>query len=194
MEEKEGACRGMLFSGCLEWLVVGRGEVRAGPGEAPLFYVVGINQALRCPGLAFSFPACLCQAPAEPGVAMATSEEPISLVMSVVQRLAWSLKLLARGLFCCPQFLSMPHPVPRGHSSGTLPSCRWLAKVLLPRPVWIAISFPPKSEVGSAVRVADSGSLKHPYTQAPLQLLLVAGTLLFPLPSVPPESQTFWRE
>lgn len=37
----------------------GRGEVWAGAGEAPLLYLVGINQVLRCPGLAFSFPACL---------------------------------------------------------------------------------------------------------------------------------------
>lgn len=41
--------------------------------------------------------------------------------------------------------------------------------------------------------VTDPGSLKHPYTQVPLERLLLASTLFFLL-SVPPESQTFWRE
>lgn len=41
----------------------GRG-LGAGAEEAPLLYLAGINQALPCPGLAFSFPAFLCQAPA----------------------------------------------------------------------------------------------------------------------------------
>lgn len=48
---------------------------------------------------------------------MATSEEPISLVMFVAQRLAYSLKLPASSLLCCPQFLFIPHPVPTGNSS-----------------------------------------------------------------------------
>lgn len=43
----------------LEWLVV-TGE-RSGAGKAPSLYPVGINQVLSCPGLAFSFPAFLCQ-------------------------------------------------------------------------------------------------------------------------------------
>lgn len=40
---------------------------------------------------------------------MATSEEPISLVISMVQSLAWSCELPelpARGLLCCPDFSS----------------------------------------------------------------------------------------
>lgn len=53
---------------------------------------------------------------------MATSEEPISLVMSVVQRLAQGSELLARGLRCCPQFpsdfsrslIQFPEAIPQG--------------------------------------------------------------------------------
>lgn len=82
--------RGLLWGRWLEWLVVGREEVWAGAGEASLLYLVGINQVLLCPGLAFSFPACLCQAPARAWSCHGNFEEPISLVMSVVQRLAWS--------------------------------------------------------------------------------------------------------
>lgn len=95
---------------------------------------------------------------------MATSEEPISLVMSVVQSLAWSSKLLARGLPLLSQFLSMPHPVPRGHSSGTLlflprsrlclPAGGWLRSRSL-RVLWVTIpTLSPPSEVGSVVEVA----------------------------------------
>lgn len=84
--------RGLLWVRRFEWLVVGRGEVwaGAGAGEAPLLYLIGISQVLLCPGLAFSFPACLCQAPARAWSCYGNFEEPISLVMSVVQRLAWS--------------------------------------------------------------------------------------------------------
>lgn len=57
-----------MQGGCFEdgWsgLVVGRVEVWAGAGEAPLLYLVGISQVLLCPRLAFFFPVCLCQAPA----------------------------------------------------------------------------------------------------------------------------------
>lgn len=153
-------------------LVAGRGAVWAGErsGQAPLLYLVGINQVLPCPRLAFSFPACLARPQRETGVAMATSEEPISLVMSVVQRLAWSSKLPARGFLCCPRFLSMPQSVPRVRSSGTLLSLPW-SRLCLPAGgwlrfhslgiLWVAVSFCPMSEVGSA----DPGSLtlRHTY-------------------------------
>lgn len=67
--------------------------------------------------------------------------------------------------------------------------------VPLSQGIWVAVTrpLPPMSKMGYAVGVADSRSLKHPYTQAPVGLFLVTNTL-FLLPSVPPESQTFWRE
>lgn len=41
--------------------------------------------------------------------------------------------------------------------------------VPLSQGIWVAVSrpLPPMSKVGYAVEVADSRSLKHPYTQAP---------------------------
>lgn len=106
----------------IEWLVVGRGE---GQGWAMARGRLPWLIFLALPGASVPW-ACLSLLPfftrpqPEPGVAMATSEEPISLVMSMVQRLAWSSELPATGLLCCPQFLPRPHPVPRGPSLGTL--------------------------------------------------------------------------
>jgi hypothetical protein len=102
---------------------------------------------------------------------MATSEEPISLVMFVVQSLAWSLELPARGLLCCPQFLSKPHPGPRGHSLG--PCCSSPRVDCLPAGVWLRLfslghsglpPLPSPGRGGSAVWVADSSRLKYLYS------------------------------
>lgn len=110
------------------------------------------------------------------------------------------MKLPIRGLLCCPQFLSVPHPIPSGHSSGTLLSFPQ-RRLCLPAGGWLRFQslrvlcphHQLQSEVGSAVGVTDPGSLKHFYTRVPLELMLLASTLVFLL-SVPPESQTFWRE
>lgn len=40
----------------------------------------------------------------------------------------------------------------------------------------------------------DSGSLKYPYIEAPLELMLLDGAKLFPFLSVLPEAQTVGRE
>lgn len=83
--------------------------------------------ALLCPGLASPSMPFVTRPQPEPGVAMATSEEPISLVMPVVRSLAWSVVLPAGGLLGCPQFLCRPWAVAPGLTA--LPT-RGLAEAL----------------------------------------------------------------
>lgn len=110
----------------------------------------------------------------EPGVAMATSEEPISLVISVVQSLAWSCELPARGLLCCPQFLFWLCPVPRNRSLRTLLPLPHSSRPPGKRLRLFSFSPSPSFRRGRGYSVGgDSGSLKYPYIEACIELMLL---------------------
>ena len=135
--ERKGLVGGGIFCGWLRWLAVGREEVWGQvQRRRPCFIWLALTRRSHALDLPFPSLPFFARPQPEPGVAMATSEEPISLVMSVVHRLAWSLKLPARALLCCPQFLSLPHPVPRGRSSGTLLSLPQ-SRLCLPAGGWL---------------------------------------------------------
>lgn len=111
----------------------------------------------------------------EPGVAMATSEEPISLVISVVQSLAWSCELPelpARGLLCCPQFLFWLCPVPRNRSLRTLLPLPHSSRPPGKHQRLFSFSPSPSSRQERDYGVGgDSGSLKYPYIEACIELM-----------------------
>ena len=89
MEEKERAWWGEAFVRVAE---VASGRQGRGPGQAqgrrPCFIWLALARHSRALDLPFPSLPFFARPQPEPGVAMATSEEPISLVISVVQRLA----------------------------------------------------------------------------------------------------------
>lgn len=109
MEEEEGAWwREAVLK--VAGMASGRQGRGLGQGRLPCFIWLALTR--HSWALDSLFPSLLSFARPQPkpGVAMATSEEPISLAVSVVQRLAWSSELPARGLLCCPRFLSNALP------------------------------------------------------------------------------------
>lgn len=146
---------------------MGRGEAWAGAREAPLPFLIGTNQVLLCPGLAFSFPASLCQAPAgawscygnfrgthflsdvcgtEAGLELETAGKRLPLAVPI--------SLCASPSSQRPFLRDSAVPPPE----QALPPCRWLAEVPLPCSLGAlgvpipTLSLP--SGVGSAVEVA----------------------------------------